>query len=183
MAWIGNILESEFFWGVIVGLLLTVIGSYFLTMFTTWQQRRERKEVLKNFCVDTVTNIREIIDDMVATRSKANQDYLTLLDLEIQVFTRNREHTVYLSKDVRDKVRKFMTDCAIRRAEIGNHLTTFYNRRAVADQYQAQGDTMHAQYAMKDANGSLAQADTAMNALVLRAKDSDSVIKDVMGIR
>jgi hypothetical protein len=76
-----------------------------------------------------------------------------------------------------------MTDCAIRRAEIGNHLTTFYNRRAVADQYQAQGDTMHAQYAMKDANGSLAQADTAMNALVLRAKDSDSVIKDVMGIR
>jgi hypothetical protein len=26
-----------------------------------------------------------------------------------------------------------MTDCAVRRAEIGNHLTTFYNRRAVAD--------------------------------------------------
>ena len=42
MAWVKTILESEFFWGIIVGLLLSIIGSYFLALFSAQQQRRER---------------------------------------------------------------------------------------------------------------------------------------------
>jgi hypothetical protein len=79
--WVLTVLTSEFFWGVIVGLFLSIIGSYFLARFTATTQRHERKEVLKNFCADTVTNIRQIVDDMDSVRSKSqliHHDYLML---------------------------------------------------------------------------------------------------------
>jgi hypothetical protein len=71
---------------VIVGLLLSVIGSYFLALFTSQQQRQERKNILKNFCADTVINIRQIVDDMEAFRRRSqliHYDYLSLFDVEI----------------------------------------------------------------------------------------------------
>jgi hypothetical protein len=186
MAWASTILTSEFFWGIIVGLILTVIGSYFLALFTTWQGRRERKNVLKSFCVDTVRNIRQIIDDMDATRGKAkmiHHEYLALLDIETQVFGRNREQLIYLPLDVRDNVRKFVTDCATRRAEIGNHLTTFYNQMNLAGQFEAQGNAMQAQNIRNAAAGPLVQANRALDELVLRARDSESVIQIVTSVK
>jgi hypothetical protein len=42
-----------------------------LALFSSQQQRRERKNVLKNFCADTVINIRQIVDDMEAFRRKS----------------------------------------------------------------------------------------------------------------
>jgi hypothetical protein len=182
MAWVRTALESEFFWGIIVGLILTVVGSYFLALFTARQQQQERKDVLRNFCMDTVINIRQIIEDMDTTRSKArliHHDYLVLFDVEYQVFTRNREHLIYLPLDVRDKVRRFITDCAIRRAEIGNYLTTFNNQWNLAGQLEAQGHGPEAERARSAANVPLTQAHKALDALVLRAKDSDGVIKDI----
>src|SRR5262249_56263996 len=44
--------------------------------------------------------------------------YLSILDIEINVFCRNREHITHLPNPVRENVRKFVTDCAVRRAEI-----------------------------------------------------------------
>jgi hypothetical protein len=186
MAWIGRVLESEFFWGIIAGLLLSIVGSYFLAFFAARQQRKERKAVLKSFCVDTVTNIRQIVDDMNATRKQTNnlKHSLALLDIENEVFGHNREQLADLPSGVRDNVRKFVTDCAIRGAEIGNRLTTFNNRVELADQYEAQGNGDKARDIRRDAtNGPLARANRALDELGLRARDSDGVIGDVVSVR
>jgi hypothetical protein len=187
MDWVWNVLKSEFFWGIIVGLFFTVIGSYSLAFFAARRQRQEQKKVLKSFCIDTVTNIRQIVDDMNATRSKVQMNhyhyYLALLDIENQVFSRNREHLISLPHDVREKVRKFVADCVVRRAEIGNHITTFMERCALADQFEVQRDEQHMNVRKAATDGPLAQAHKAIDALVLRAKDSDGVIKVIASVR
>jgi len=181
--WIWNVLTSEFFWGVIVGIFLTVVGSFFLAWFTAIRQRQERKEILKAFCADTITNIRQIVDDMDNTRSKGkiiHGDYLTLMDVETNVFGRNREHLVILPAQLRDRIRRFVTDCAIRRAEIGNQLTLFNNQWALADQFQAQGNGVHAQSLRSAAtSGPLAAAHKALDALVVRASESVGLVRDI----
>jgi len=55
--WIVTVLTSEFFWGVIVGLVLSVIGAYCLAVFAARQQRKAQKDLIKNFCIDTVNNL------------------------------------------------------------------------------------------------------------------------------
>jgi hypothetical protein len=181
--WVWNILTSEFFWGVIIGLLLSIVGSYFLALFSTRQQEQARKRALKTFCADTLSNLRQIIDDMESVRSKSqliHNDYLLLLDIEIQVFGRNREHLIQLPESLRDKVRKFVTDCAIRRAEIGNNLTTFSNQWSLGNQLQAQGNGPEAQRTYDAARtGPLAAANKAVDSLIVRAKDSNALIAEI----
>ena len=118
MMWVVTVLTSEFFWGVIVGLVLSVFGAYWLAIFAAKQQERAQKKLIKNYCIDTANNLRAIVDDMVDFRQRTQAihgDYLALLDTEINVFGRNREQIVHLPSQVRDNVRKFMNDCAIRR--------------------------------------------------------------------
>jgi hypothetical protein len=181
--WVWTVLTSEFFWGVVVGLLLSILGSYFLALFTARRQRQDRKEVLKNFCADTVTNIRQIVDDMNSVRSKSqliHGDYLMLLDVEVNVFGRNREQLIYLPPALRDRIRKFVTDCAIRRAEIGNHLSTFSNQWALADHLLAQGNGPQAQRVRDDATaGPLAAAHKALDALVIVVTGSTVLVNDI----
>ena len=109
---------------MIVGLGLSVHAS------GAKQQQKAQKDLIKNFCIDTVDNIKAIVDDMVDHRERTqviHKDYLALLDIEFNVFAKNREHMIHLPNPVRDNVRKFVNDCAIRRAEIGNHLFQFNN--------------------------------------------------------
>jgi len=63
--WMVTVLKSEFFWGVIVGLVLSVFGAYWLTVFGARQQQKAQKDQIKNLCIDTVNNLRAIVDDMV----------------------------------------------------------------------------------------------------------------------
>jgi hypothetical protein len=136
-----TVLTSEFFWGVIVGVVLTAIGTWLQTIFTVRQQRKAQKDLIKNFCIDTVNNLKAIVEDMVDYRQRTqviHGDYLTLVDVEINVFGRNREQIIHLPNPVRENVRKFVTDCAIRRAEIGNHLGELLKIMTLADQLQAQ---------------------------------------------
>jgi len=108
-----SLLMSEFFWGLIVGLLLSVIGAYCLAVFTTRQQQKAQRDLIKNFCIDTVDNIKTIVDDMVDRRQQMqviHGDYLTLLDIEFNVFAKNRKQIGHLPNPVRDNVRKFAKD-------------------------------------------------------------------------
>src|SRR5262245_14199887 len=104
-----RVLMTEFFGGVIVGLLLSIIGAYCLAVFTSRQQRKGQKDLIKSFCIDTVDSIRSIVDDMVDRRQKAqviHGDYLALLDIEFNAFAKNREQIGDLPNPVRDNVRK-----------------------------------------------------------------------------
>jgi hypothetical protein len=182
-----TVLTSEFFWGVIAGLLLSVIGAYCLAVFTTRQQRKAQKDLIKNFCIDTVDNIKVIVDDMVDCRQRTqviHTDYLALLDIEFNVFSKNREHIIRLPNPVRDNVRKFVNDCAIRRAEIGNHLFQFNNSWAYANHLHTRGQMVEAQRVRKEeAEMARHNADQALGQLVVRVKDSADLVNSLKGVR
>ena len=182
-----TVLMSEFFWGVIVGLLLSVVGAYCLAVFTTGQQQKAQKDLIKNFCIDTVDNIKAIVDDMVDRRQQTqviHGDYLTLLDIEFNVFARNREHIIHLPNPVRDYVRKFVYDCAIRRAEIGNHLFQFNNSWAFANSLHTRGQMVEAQRVRKEeAEMARHDADQALDQLATRVKDSPELLNSLRGVR
>ena len=185
--WIVTVLKSEFFWGVIVGLVLSVFGAYWLAVFGARQQQKAQKDQIKNLCIDTVNNLRAIVDDMVDHRQRAqviHGDYLTLLDTEINVFGRNREHLIHLPNPVREKVRKFVTNCAIRRAEIGANLAQFTNLWALADQLQSQGQAAEAQPVRHEqAKVPLDEANQALDQLLARVRDSAYLVNSLEGVR
>src|SRR5262249_29822636 len=187
MMWVVTVLTSEFFWGVIVGLVLSVFGAYWLGVFAARQQQKVQKDQVKNLCIDTVNNIKAIVDDMVDHRQKANlvhPDYLNLLDIEFGVFGRNRENLIHLPNPVRDNMRKFVNDCSIRRGEIGGYLAQFSNSLRLADQLQSQGQAPQAQRVREQqAQVQLAQANQALNQLATRVKDSAELVNNLTKVR
>jgi hypothetical protein len=187
MEWIRNVLTSEFFWGVVVGVVLTTIGAWGQAVFTVRQQRKAQKDLIKNFCIDTVNNIKAIVDEMVDHRQRTqviHGDYLGLLDVEINVFGRNREHIIHLPNPMRENVRKFVTACAIRRAEIGTNLAQFVNLITLADQLQARGDGPQAQRVRNEqAEVARRNANQALDQLVTRVKDSVDLVNSLKQVR
>jgi hypothetical protein len=181
-----RVLMTEFFWGLIVGLLLSIIGAYCLAVFTSRQQQKAQKDLTKNFCIDTVDNIKTIVGDMVDRRQQTqviHGDYLTLLDIEFNVFANNRKQIGHLPNPVRDNVRKFVNDCAIRRAEIGNHLFQFNNSWAFADQLHTRGQMVEAQRVRKEeAEVARHHADRALAQLFVRVKDSADLVNGLKGV-
>jgi len=182
-----TLLMSEFFWGVIVGLLLSLIGAYCLAVFITREQRKAQKDLIKNFCADTVDSIKNIVDDMVDRRQQTqviHGDYLALLDIEFNAFAKNRELIGHLPNPVRDNVRKFVNDCAIRRAEIGSHLFQFNNSWTYANQLHTRGQMVEAQRVRKEeAEMARHNADQALARLVVRVKDSADLVNSFRGAR
>jgi hypothetical protein len=143
MEWIGKVLTSEFFWGVIVGVVLSDIQA----RLTVRRQKKAQKELIKSLCIDIVNNIRTIVDDMNEFRQRTQDVYshgLRLLDIELNIYGRNREHTIHLPSDVREKVRKFITDRSVRRGEVGNYIRQYHNLRTVT---QTQGQPSQTQQA------------------------------------
>jgi hypothetical protein len=109
---------------------------------------------------------------------------LALLDIEFNVFARNREHIIHLPNPVRDNVRKFVNDCAIRRAEIGNHLFQFNNSWTYANQLHIGGQMVEAQRVRKEeAEMARHNADQALDQLVARVKDSADLVNSLKGVR
>jgi hypothetical protein len=131
------LLYSEFFWGIVVGAILTAIGSILIVSLTERSQRKQRFELVRTFSLDTVQNISQIIRDLESLRVRTGAlqlDFLALLEVEIGIFGRNREHIIALPSETRRKLREFMNNCAIKRAEIANLLGEFYRQTALADQ-------------------------------------------------
>jgi hypothetical protein len=184
MEWIMEVLKSEFFWGVVVGVVLTTIGAWGQAVFTVRQQRKAQKDLIRNFCIDTVNNIKAIVDDMADHRQKANiihPDYLTLLDIEFNVFGRNREQIIHLPSPVRDNVRKFVNDCTIRRGEIGGYLAQFSSLLTLANQLQSQGQSSQTQ--RQQAQVPLNLAHQALGQLATRVKDSADLVNNLKQVR
>jgi hypothetical protein len=195
-----TVLTSEFFLGVIVGLILSVVGACVLAVFTVRQQRRaqkqrielaaltarqqrkEQKQIIKNFCADTIKNIRQIVDDMSELRTKTkviHGDYLTLMDVEINVFGRNRKHIILLPEPLRDHVRKFVTDCGLRRAEIGNFVAQFSSKSKLADDFLGDGRLPDERRTRDESNALLDSANKALDELLLRVRDSSALLDEI----
>src|SRR5690606_2149324 len=113
-----DILQGEFFWGVIIGLLLSLLSGYILAQFTVRTQQKTIKETILKFSLDINRNIQAIINETDTTRDRANAihyDFLNLIDIEIQIYGRNREHIIHIPDEERTLVRKFMNDIAIKK--------------------------------------------------------------------
>jgi hypothetical protein len=180
MEWIGKVLTNEFFWGVVVGVVLTAIGAWLQARLTIRQQKEAQKDLIRNFCIDRVNNIKAVVEQMADYEHKANViqwDYLMRLDIEMGVFNRNREHTIHLPNPVRDEVTKFVNDCAARRSEIGHYQSQFYK---LADQLQNQGQ---AQQVRNQQQVWFGKAVKALDQLAVRVKDGPSLLHSLKAVR
>jgi hypothetical protein len=183
MLW--DILTNEYFLGVITGVVLTAIGTLLQSILTAWQLRRAQRTLVKNFCIDTINNIKAIVEDMANLQQRTQVIYAehrVLLDTEINVFARNREHIIHLPNPVRENVRKFVNDCAVRQAEMGYHLSELAKIMALADHLQAQGHVQAAQQARNQAQVPHGKAHQALNQLADRVKDSAELLNSLKNV-
>jgi len=164
-----SILTGEFFWGIVVGLLLSFFGGWVLAKFTVSMTQANAKKLIIRFCIDTIKNLQNIVSELDATRDRAkaiHSDFLALIDVEIGVYGRNREHLIHLPDDERNQVRKFMNDVAIKKAEVASKLDQFYRLNSLADQIQSEGRGPEAQRTRDTALAPLRDAQTAADKLV-----------------
>jgi hypothetical protein len=140
--------------------------------------KNERAELVRNFSSDTVTNLLQIMRDLEDLRGRTNMiqhDFLQLLDVELGVFGRNTEHIIHLPPQSRERLRKFVNAVSIKRAEIGNWLTGFYQQMTLADQLTASGQSVQAQQVIAAASANqLARANTATDQHYQLVPDGDA---------
>lgn len=175
------ILASEFVWGLLGGLILSIIGGWALAHFTVGKQRSERIKLVKRLCRDTANNVIKITDEFDGLREKTSvifQDYLNLIDIEVQVYGRNREHLVLLSEAEAGAARKFFTDVSMRRAEVLTHLNSYYRSNEQSIQARSAGNGPASQDLARLADQYLANAHAASDRLVKKVKeDSQPVLE------
>jgi hypothetical protein len=95
-----EILKGEFFWGIVVGLVLSFFGGWVLAKFTVSLQQKHRKKVVRDFCTDAIKNLQSVIKEMDAARDRGRAiyaDFLDLIEAEVAVWGRNREHIIHLA--------------------------------------------------------------------------------------
>lgn len=181
-----EILAGEFFWGIIAGLLLSFIGGWTQAKITMSMQRKAAKDTVTLFCMDTIKNIQSIIIQMDKTRDRTqgiHHDFLNLIDIEIQIYGRNREHIIHLPDDIRNSVREFMNDIAIKRADVVRSLDHFYQLTEKAKQMQIQGAGPQAERVNSEALVPLGIAQTAADKLVSIGKDGTPIIDKLSVLR
>ena len=174
-----EILTGEFFWGIIIGLVLSVIGGWTLAHSTVQKQRENQRELIKRLCQDTAKNILRISEDFDEVKNRTKliyQDYLTLMDVEIGVWARNREHMVLLPENDAEAVRKFFTDIALSRAEVLTKLEQFSQQYNQSQQFAAAGRGPEAQRLQTLSDGSLEEARAAADRLVSKAKLAEALL-------
>lgn len=177
-----EILKGEFFWGVIVGLLLSFFGGWVLAKFTISLTQFHHKKMVVKFCIDTIKNLQNIIKEMDSMRDRTKAihlDFLALIDVEIGVYGRNREHLIHLTEPTRDQVRKFMNDCAVKKAEIVWKLSQYYQLDSLANQVQAQGRGPEAQRIRTDSSVPLADAQKAADRLAAIGNGVSQLLTDL----
>jgi len=179
-----DVLKGEFFWGIVIGLLVSFFGGVVLAKFTILLTQRHQKKTVREFCIDVITNLQEIIKELDDTRDRAkaiHHDFLGLIEVEITVYGRNREHIILLDKSVRDAVRKFMNDCAIQRAQVVNKLDQFYRLDALANQIQAEGRGPEAERMRQGALIPLDEANKATDKLIRIAEGAKDLLVSIQG--
>ena len=108
----GQILQSEFVWGVVLGVLLSVISSWASIQL----QNREQIRRVRAFVADTVRNLRDYGRSLDENRDRNGviyNDILELIEAEIGVWGRNREHMIMIGDTTaRNGVRDYLASAA-----------------------------------------------------------------------
>lgn len=178
--WITSVLTSDFVWGLILGLLLSVFGAVVQARSQTRRLVEQQRSDITTFCRDVILNILRISGDLSEAKRRSNlihNDLLNLIDVEIGVYGRNREHTIRLDDDLREAVRDYVTVCALRRADIAMALAAFDRQMELFRDREAKGDTAGAERANLEARASLQAAHRSTDELVASAERGGSLLQ------
>jgi hypothetical protein len=127
---VSSILTSEFLWGVILGLLLSMV----VAGFSTWLEARTRRRIVVDFCDDLIGSICDYIQNLQDNRQRnriIESEFLELIAAEIIVYGRNREHLPHIGNvQLRNDVRDFFTRVAALLSQARASLTVFNQEMA-----------------------------------------------------
>ncbi|MEQ9144612.1 MAG: hypothetical protein RLO08_09660 [Parvibaculaceae bacterium] len=177
--WISFIATSQFVWGTIIGLVLSMLGAYAHAAFQFRRNLQQQTVDFTSLCVDVIRNIVRISEDVQEARRRSrliHSDLLALFDAEVNIFGRNREFAIRLDNGLRDEVRKFVTNCALRRSEIGMYLATFQQSMELADRLRASGDGPQSERVRVEASDTLVKAHKAMDDFISTAERGNDII-------
>ena len=126
MQWVVDVLTSEFLWGLVLGIGLSVLTAYAQMRLA----RRSQREAVSAFCHDTISNIVAHIRTLEDNRDRnrvIDAQFLDIISAEIAVYGRVREHLVAISDpSVRRTVTEFFNKVAAYIARIQSQLAQFY---------------------------------------------------------
>ena len=112
MQWVSDAATSQFFWGIVIGLLLAVVVAAIQVRLDVRQKRR----ILVVFCQELIASICELIQDLENNRDRnriIDNEFLETISAEISVYGRNREHLILIQDSaLRGDVRRFFTRVA-----------------------------------------------------------------------
>jgi hypothetical protein len=177
-----KILESEFFWGIVVGLLLSFIGGWAQAKITVSMNEKNAKKRVNNFCRDTINNLQSIIQQLQTSRDRTKMifmDYIGMIDEEVLIYRRNREHMIHLPDNVRNEVRLFMMECALSRAEIASKSDQYRRIKASADEIRAAGRAPEAGRVEQSGQTLLDDAHKAVDRLVAVANKAPTLLNQL----
>tara|TARA_R110001606_G_scaffold96109_8_gene212832 strand:+ start:342 stop:932 length:591 start_codon:yes stop_codon:yes gene_type:complete len=124
--WVIGVVTSQFVWGIALGVLLSAVSAWFGLKIN---QKHAQKNV-KRLCADVVSNIGEQVSGLTEMREKGkgiDHEFLDLIDVEIGIYGRNREHLVAIEDGVlRRDIRDYLTRVAIYVARVRILLKKYY---------------------------------------------------------
>lgn len=178
--WLFQVLTSEFSWGLLAGLVLSFIGAFAQTKMLRRAHISMQEEDIVNLASDLIKNIVQICDQLSEARRRSraiHHELLNLLDVEIGIYGRTREQFIRLDPNVRSDVRKFFTNCALRKLEIVQNLAAFDDRMKMVQQFRLQGNDTEREQAEIAANVPLTEANKRVDELISLMRDGQSLVE------
>lgn len=165
-----EVLTSEFFWGVVIGVLLALLSAIVSTRLLRSETISFQRDTIRSFSLDTVRTIRRYVTEMQNIRNRIDRielDLIGLVEAELQVFGRNREHIIRLDPEPREEVRAFVNECSIRTVQV-----RFWLNEALR---------LHGNNNSTAVNEALDNANRAADQLVAAAQGTDRLIERLGG--
>jgi len=175
-----TILQSEFLWGLFLGLILSIIGAWAVAHFSFVKQQDNQKKLVKRLICDISKNISNIANELDETKNRTNliyNDFLVLIDIEIGIYSRNREHLSVLPESDVEAIRKFFTEVATSRASVAVKLELLQRSHAQANQHAAAQQLEETRKANDLAQQNFKEAQQAADRLVQKSQAASAIIE------
>ena len=180
-----KIATSEFLWGIVVGLLVAFAGAWLQAWVTHRQQRSDRRELIKLFCLDVIHNLQRYAAEIGKIRQHAKivpKRVLVLIDHELLAYGRQRDFLVLINQPTRDGFRDLMNDIAIKRAEVQHKLEQVEDIFARANSVDAAGDATKAKRIRDDADLQMKELGVEADSLVSIINGATKIVAKLQSI-
>lgn len=129
-----DLVTSEFTWGIILGVILSIVASWANLKL----QRDQQKQAVAGFISDIILSIEDYVKALLDHQERnrvIHREFLDLIDVEIAVWGRNREHMVAIDRpELRKATRQFFTSTATTITQIKLNLDCFNSAIKLANE-------------------------------------------------